>query len=84
MSEHDELDRLASALDALAVVEWGALSRSGLQSLVLGLERVRSRLAALSSTATGTTQTSSPRCISGACTLVGCPGTTLRRWMRTS
>jgi hypothetical protein len=49
MSGH-ELEQLGDALDALASMELGALSRSGMQALVVGLESARARLEAVSAT----------------------------------
>jgi hypothetical protein len=47
MSGH-ELEQLGDALDALASMELGGLSRSGRQALVVGMESARTRLEALS------------------------------------
>ena len=44
----NELERLDDALDALASMELGTLSRTGMQSLVVGMETARTRLEALS------------------------------------
>jgi hypothetical protein len=46
----NELEQLGDALDALASMELGALGRSSMQRLVLGLESARTRLESVSAT----------------------------------